>query len=190
MTAFAKAEDAALLALTAIVRERRILPHSLAGWFAVGICEKAWRCCPTYKLRRSSELVFGALTQNRSSLAAIAGTPRIENGGTFAGEFADGRLARRNIDVQPDAPQPLGVPLQLFTGLYVSCVRSTARHAGQWRQIQEAAQNYSGFGLKPQTPTPKSAQLASRAQSAKDASSQAKKCTIRRILIVLTLVRL
>ena len=67
MTAFAKAEDAALLALTAIVRERRILPHSLAGWFAVGICEKAWRCCPTYKLRRSSELVFGALTQNRSS---------------------------------------------------------------------------------------------------------------------------
>jgi hypothetical protein len=36
-----------------------------------------------------SELVFGALTQNRSSLepslgfAAIAGTPRIENGGTF-----------------------------------------------------------------------------------------------------------
>ena len=37
-----------------------------------------------------SELLFGALTQNRSSLepslgfAAIAGTPRIENGGTFA----------------------------------------------------------------------------------------------------------
>jgi hypothetical protein len=36
-----------------------------------------------------SELVFGALTQNRSSLepslgfAAIAGTPRIENGGTL-----------------------------------------------------------------------------------------------------------
>jgi hypothetical protein len=35
-----------------------------------------------------SELVFGALTQNRSSLdpslefAAIAGTPRIENGGS------------------------------------------------------------------------------------------------------------
>jgi hypothetical protein len=34
-------------------------------------------------------LVFGALTQNRSSLepslgfAAITGTPRIENGGTF-----------------------------------------------------------------------------------------------------------
>jgi hypothetical protein len=43
-----------------------------------------------------SELVFRALTQNRSSLepslgfAAIAGTPRIENGGTFAAEFADG----------------------------------------------------------------------------------------------------
>jgi hypothetical protein len=46
--------------------------------------------------------------------AAIAGTPRIENGGTFAVDFAD-------------------------------------------------AQGYSGFGLKPQTPTSKSAQLASRA---------------------------
>jgi hypothetical protein len=29
--------------------------------------------------------------------------------------------------------------------------------AGQWRQIQEKAQDYSGFELKPQTPTPKSA---------------------------------
>jgi len=42
MTVFAKAEDAALasdlLALTEIVRERRIVPHSLAGWFAVGMC--------------------------------------------------------------------------------------------------------------------------------------------------------
>ena len=42
MTTFAKAEDAALesdlLALTAIVRERRIVPHSLAGWFALGTC--------------------------------------------------------------------------------------------------------------------------------------------------------
>jgi hypothetical protein len=42
MTAFARAEDAALksdlLALTAIVRERRIVPHNLAGWFAVGMC--------------------------------------------------------------------------------------------------------------------------------------------------------
>src|SRR5215471_19988892 len=32
------------------------------------------------------------------------------------------------------------------------------RRAGQWRQIQEKAQDYSGFGLKPQIPTPKSAQ--------------------------------
>jgi hypothetical protein len=42
MTAFAEAEDVALqsdrLALTAIVRERRIVPHSMAGWFAVGMC--------------------------------------------------------------------------------------------------------------------------------------------------------
>jgi hypothetical protein len=40
---------------------------------------------------------------------------------------------------------------------------STMRRAGQWRQIQEKAQDYSGFGLKLQTPTPKSAQLAFRA---------------------------
>jgi hypothetical protein len=44
-------------------------------------------------------LVFGALTQNRSSLepslefAAIAGTPRIENGGTFAVDFPDARAS-------------------------------------------------------------------------------------------------
>ena len=35
-----------------------------------------------------------------------------------------------------------------------------ARRIVQWRQIQEKAQDYSGFGLRPQTPTPKSAQLA------------------------------
>src|SRR3974390_1469270 len=29
-------------------------------------------------------------------IGTIAGTPRIENGGTFAGEFADGRLARQH----------------------------------------------------------------------------------------------
>jgi hypothetical protein len=40
---------------------------------------------------------------------------------------------------------------------------STLRIAGQWRQIQEKAQGHSGFGLKLQIPTPKSAQLASRA---------------------------
>jgi hypothetical protein len=81
-----------------------------------------------------SELVFGTLTQNRSSLepslefAAIAGTPRIENGGTVAVDFADRRRDRKtcapmfwgpvaderrdrhNVDVQPDAPQPFGVP--------------------------------------------------------------------------------
>jgi hypothetical protein len=38
-----------------------------------------------------------------------------------------------------------------------------ARRAGQRRQIQEKTQDYSGFGLKAQTPTSKSAQLTSRA---------------------------
>jgi hypothetical protein len=56
------------------------------------------------------ELVFGTLNQNWSSLepslefAAIAGTPRIENGGTFAVDLADGRRDRHNFDVQPDGP--------------------------------------------------------------------------------------
>jgi hypothetical protein len=78
-----------------------------------------------------SELVFGTLNQNWSSLepslefAAIAGTPRIENGGTFAVDLAYGRRDQHNFDVQPDGPQP----------------------------VQEKAQDYSSFGLKSQTPT-------------------------------------
>jgi hypothetical protein len=119
-----------------------------------------------------SELVFGTLTQNRSSLepslgfAAIAGTPHIENGGPFALVFAGGGRDGMTLSsgmrpkifgvqfaagggtvVQPGAAQPFRVPLW------------------QSRQIQEKAQDYSGFGLKPQTPTPKSAQLASRARA-------------------------
>jgi hypothetical protein len=39
--------------------------------------------------------------------AAITGTPRIENGGTFAVDFADGRRNRHNFYVRPDAPQQL-----------------------------------------------------------------------------------
>ena len=61
-----------------------------------------------------SELVFGALTQNRSSVGsflgfAAAGTPRIENGNAFAVDLAGRRRDRHNIDVRPDAPQPFGV---------------------------------------------------------------------------------
>ena len=50
--------------------------------------------------------VFGASTKNRSSLeaslgfAAITGTQRIENGGTFAVDFADGRRNRDNFYVR------------------------------------------------------------------------------------------
>ena len=59
-------------------------------------------------------MVFGALTQNRSSLepslgfAATAGTPRMENGGTFAVDSADGH----DIDVRPGAPQTFRGPLR------------------------------------------------------------------------------
>ena len=37
-------------------------------------------------------------------LPPLPGTPHIENGGTLAVDFADGRRGRHNIDVRPDAP--------------------------------------------------------------------------------------
>jgi hypothetical protein len=80
--------------------------------------------------------------------------PRIETGGTFAADFADGRRDRHNIGLM--RPQPLGSPCT------VSCM---IHNAARWlsRQIQQKAQDYSGFELKLQTPTPKSAQLTSLA---------------------------
>ena len=64
-----------------------------------------------------SELVFGTLTQNRSSLepslgfAAIAGKPRIENGGPFAVDFANGRRDRITLS-SGMRPKVFGVSLQ------------------------------------------------------------------------------
>jgi hypothetical protein len=59
-------------------------------------------------------------------------------------------------------------PRRLFRSLYVSC--TITMHGGpQSRQLQENAQDYSGFGLKSQTPAPKSAQLPlARAASNRD----------------------
>src|SRR5262249_31213711 len=54
--------------------------------------------------------VFGASAKNRSSLeaslgfAAITGTPRIENGGTFAVDFSDGRRNRDNFRIARVVP--------------------------------------------------------------------------------------
>jgi hypothetical protein len=62
------------------------------------------RCCVDAKLVRA---------RNRS---ARDSTPRIENGGTFAVDSAEGRRDRHNIDVRPDAPQRFGVPYRLFRG--------------------------------------------------------------------------
>src|SRR5262252_570396 len=117
------------------------------------------RCLPHARARERvvpiSELVFGTLTQNRSSLepslgfAAIAGKPRIENGGPFAVDFANGRrdgitlssactprfLGSSFADgggtvVQPGAPQPFRVPLWLFKSLYVWYTIHNAGRAG------------------------------------------------------------
>jgi hypothetical protein len=42
------------------------------------------------------------------NLPPLPGTPHMENGGTFAVDFADGTRDRHNIDVRLDAPQSLG----------------------------------------------------------------------------------
>ena len=66
---------------------------------------------------------FGGSTKNRSSLeaslgfTAITGTPRIENGGTFAVDYADGRRNRHNFYVRPDAPQQLAYTASRAHGL-------------------------------------------------------------------------
>jgi hypothetical protein len=49
----------------------------------------------------------GVVLRRLLEFAAITGTPRIENGGTFAVDFADGRRNRHNFYVRSDAPQQL-----------------------------------------------------------------------------------
>jgi hypothetical protein len=55
--------------------------------------------------------------------------------------------------------------------------RSQCAASRQSRQIQEKAQDYSGFGLKSQTPTSKSARLASRAPARAAARRNSKRTT-------------
>jgi hypothetical protein len=51
------------------------------------------------------------------------------------------------------------------------------RRAGQWRQIQEKAQDYSGFGLKHRIPTSKSAQPSRAPARAAGAALSVGHCT-------------
>jgi hypothetical protein len=67
----------------------------------------------------SAPRYFVADDRAAASTCAIHGTPRIENGGTFAVDFADGRRDRHTIDVRPDVPKRFGVQHRLFRGLYV-----------------------------------------------------------------------
>ena len=77
----------------------------------------------------------------------------------------DGPASRRKLD-----PKILGAcrNSMLFRPAFHSQNRQQRDHRSQCaacresRQIQEKAQDYSGFALKSQTPNPKSAQLASR----------------------------
>jgi hypothetical protein len=114
-----------------------------------------------------SELVFGALTQNRSSLepslgfAAIARhaalwimhdtvqAPLKSRCGTPKGCGASSQCCAGHASRQQNRPQRYR--------------RSQCAACRLSRQIQETAQDYPGFGLKLQTPTPKSAQLTSLA---------------------------
>src|SRR5262249_8965313 len=100
------------------------------------------------------------------------------NGGPFAVDFANGRRDEITLSsgmrpkifgvkfavgggtaVQPGAPQPFRVPLWLFKSLYVSYTNHNVGRPGNRRKSKRGAQNYSGFGLKSQTPARKSAQL-------------------------------
>jgi hypothetical protein len=126
----------------------------------------------------NSELVFGTLTQNRSSLepslefAAIAAARRALR--TAGPEKVVAHQAGRQRCVGPASrpqldPKTLGRMLcglasypQNQATVPPFSMRGVPR---QSRQIQEKAQDYSSFGLKSQTPTPNSAQLASLARA-------------------------
>ena len=149
-----------------IYRSRRVDHHWPDGDHGDGVARRArGEAWPI------SGSVFGASTKNRSSLeaslgfAAITGTPRIENGATFAVDFADGRRDRHNLYVRPDAPQRLaytaGHPAPLNPYVPEQRYRLLGHRTTGWLRPQD----YSGFGLKAQTATPKSAQLASRARA-------------------------
>ena len=96
-----------------------------------------------------------------AAAAAIAGTPRIENGGPFAVDFANGR--RDGITLSS------GMRLKIFGVQFADGRRgwcATMVHDPQCRACRRSRQNpregsgYSGFGLKSQTPARKSAQLS------------------------------
>ena len=99
-----------------------------------------------------SKLVFGALTQNRSSpgsslgFAAIAGTPRIVDHARYVQAPEEPMRDPKTLwRIRPDVnvvPVPPPVRKINSKGTAVLNVQS----AGQWQQIQEKAQDYSGFG--------------------------------------------
>jgi hypothetical protein len=81
--------------------------------------------------------VFETSTKNRSSLeaslgfAANTGTPRIENGGIFAVDFADGRRDRHNFSSGLMRVSQTVVPWQAIdTAVRVHMVAERFRGAG------------------------------------------------------------
>jgi hypothetical protein len=144
--------DAAVAENRRLIEQNDNLRHLLKKLQNAFWDERDARGVPHARARRVvpiSELVFGTLTQNRSSLepslgfAAIPGTPRIENGGPFAVDFANGRQdgitsssMRPKIFWGPvcgreaGLSSPFRVPLWLFKSLYVWYTIHNAGRAG------------------------------------------------------------
>jgi hypothetical protein len=123
-----------------------------------------------------SELVFGSLTQNRSSFEPVPPpsanrTPKIlgcmPNSMLFRPAFHSQNQQQRDRRSQCAACRRPAWCATTFSGPdlalqeLVRMVPDPRCRAGrQSRQIQEKAQDYSGFGLKSQTPARRSAQLS------------------------------
>jgi hypothetical protein len=117
-----------------------------------------------------SELVFGTLTENRSSLEPCS---------WICGHYPACRIvdhAKRGSGLTVSCPVLNEVPRDFGCTSWASGAGLLGRltaflmsKPGAYLKLDGNGawwcdpQDYSGFGLKPQTPTPKSAQLASRA---------------------------
>jgi hypothetical protein len=101
--------------------------------------------------------------------AAIAGTPRIENGGTVAVDFADGRRDRRPL-ASGLMPQCFGVQLRTGGGTGTTLTSSLRRHSLLGSRFGSSGAcsygDYSRFGFKvPNTNSSKKSDTCHRSAS-------------------------
>ena len=130
-----------------------------------------------------SELVFGASTQNRSSLEPYLGFAAIAwHAALWIMHDTYKPLKReagpQKVVAHQAARQCCAGPASCPQDQQQRHCRSQCA-ACRLRQIQEKTQDYSGFGLKPQTPTSKSAQLASRARARAEYPLARRRCVAK-----------